>query len=102
VVSPQGLILLKSLRSSGQDQDDIEYLRSLENEDWYESRGYCKTIEGCKWTETNMPFSCQFQCREGHTKEIFSQQVGAADLAVARPLTASLGEGKQSLHMLLW
>jgi hypothetical protein len=33
VVSPQGLILLKSLRSSGQDQDDIEYLRSLENED---------------------------------------------------------------------
>lgn len=33
VVSPQGLILLKSLRDSGQDQDDIEYLRSLENED---------------------------------------------------------------------
>ena len=33
VVSPQGLILLKSFRSSGQDQDDIEYLRSLENED---------------------------------------------------------------------
>jgi hypothetical protein len=33
VVSPQGLILLKSLRSSGQDLDDIEYLRSLENED---------------------------------------------------------------------
>ena len=33
VVSSQGLILLKSLRSSGQDQDDIEYLRSLENED---------------------------------------------------------------------
>lgn len=33
VVSPQGLILLKSLRSSGQDQDDIEYLRSLGNED---------------------------------------------------------------------
>lgn len=32
VVSPQGLILLKSLRSSGQDKDDIEYLRSLENE----------------------------------------------------------------------
>jgi hypothetical protein len=32
VVSPQGLILLKSLRGSGQDQDDIEYLRSLENE----------------------------------------------------------------------
>ncbi len=33
VVSPQGLILLKTLRGSGQDQDDIEYLRSLENED---------------------------------------------------------------------
>lgn len=33
VVSPQGLILLKSLRGSGQDKDDIEYLRSLENED---------------------------------------------------------------------
>ena len=33
VVSPQGLILLKSLRGSGQDQDDIEYLRSLEHED---------------------------------------------------------------------
>lgn len=32
VVSPQGLILLKSLRGSGQDQDDIEYLRSLEDE----------------------------------------------------------------------
>jgi len=33
VVSPQGLILLKSLRNSGQDKEDIEYLRSLENED---------------------------------------------------------------------
>jgi hypothetical protein len=33
VVSPQGLILLKSLRNSGQDKDDIEYLRSLEIED---------------------------------------------------------------------
>ncbi|MDZ4164350.1 MAG: DUF6036 family nucleotidyltransferase [Smithellaceae bacterium] len=33
VVSPQGLILLKSFRNTGQDQDDIEYLRSLENED---------------------------------------------------------------------
>lgn len=32
VVSAQGLILLKSLRGSGQDKDDIEYLRSLENE----------------------------------------------------------------------
>src|SRR5208337_1029266 len=33
VASPQGLILLKSLRNSGQDNDDIEYLRSLKNED---------------------------------------------------------------------
>lgn len=33
VVSPQGLILLKSLRNSGQDKEDIEYLRSLENAD---------------------------------------------------------------------
>jgi hypothetical protein len=33
VVSPQGLIFLKSLRSSGQDQDDIEYLRSITDED---------------------------------------------------------------------
>lgn len=33
VVSPKGLILLKSLRRSGQDQDDIEYLRSILNED---------------------------------------------------------------------
>jgi len=33
VVSPQGMILLKSLRNSGQDKEDIEYLRSLENED---------------------------------------------------------------------
>ena len=33
VVSPQGLILLKSFRNSGMDKDDIEYLRSLENED---------------------------------------------------------------------
>jgi hypothetical protein len=33
VVSPQGLIWLKSLRNSGQDKEDIEYLRSLENED---------------------------------------------------------------------
>ena len=33
VASPQGLILLKSLRNSGQDKDDIEYLRSLKNED---------------------------------------------------------------------
>ena len=33
VVSPQGLIFLKQLRSSGQDQDDIEYLRSIADED---------------------------------------------------------------------
>jgi len=33
VVSPEGLILLKSLRSSGQDQDDIQYLRSIIDED---------------------------------------------------------------------
>jgi len=33
VVSPEGLILLKSLRGSGQDQDDIQYLRSITDED---------------------------------------------------------------------
>ena len=33
VVSPQGLILLKSFRKSGQDQDDIKYLRSIIDED---------------------------------------------------------------------
>ena len=33
VVSPQGLIALKSYRSSGQDRDDIEYLRSITDED---------------------------------------------------------------------
>ncbi len=33
VISPQGLIFLKSLRGSGQDQDDIEYLRSIADED---------------------------------------------------------------------
>ena len=33
VVSPRGLIFSKSLRSSGQDQDDIEYLRSITDED---------------------------------------------------------------------
>ena len=33
VVSPQGLILLKSFRESGQDKDDIEYLRSIASED---------------------------------------------------------------------
>lgn len=33
VVSPEGLILLKSFRRSGQDQDDIEFLRSIVDED---------------------------------------------------------------------
>ena len=33
VVSPEGLILLKSLRASGQDQDDIDFLRSIIDED---------------------------------------------------------------------
>jgi hypothetical protein len=33
VVSPEGLILLKSFRGSGQDQDDIKYLRSIIDED---------------------------------------------------------------------
>jgi hypothetical protein len=33
VVSPEGLILLKSFRGSGQDRDDIDYLRSLFDED---------------------------------------------------------------------
>jgi len=33
VVSPEGLILLKSFRRSGQDQDDIDYLRSIIDED---------------------------------------------------------------------
>ncbi|HUT43708.1 MAG TPA: hypothetical protein VMW95_05165 [Desulfobacterales bacterium] len=33
VVSPEGLIFLKSLRRSGQDKDDIEYLRSITYED---------------------------------------------------------------------
>jgi len=33
VVSPQGLILLKSFRKSGQDQDDISFLRSISDED---------------------------------------------------------------------
>jgi hypothetical protein len=33
VVSPEGLIALKSIRGSGQDRDDIEYLRSISNED---------------------------------------------------------------------
>jgi len=32
VVSPEGLILLKSFRRSGQDQDDIDFLRSIINE----------------------------------------------------------------------
>ncbi|MCX7014129.1 MAG: hypothetical protein NTW86_16535 [Candidatus Sumerlaeota bacterium] len=33
VVSPEGLIALKRLRNSGKDQDDIEYLRSVSDED---------------------------------------------------------------------
>lgn len=33
VVSPEGLILLKSFRRSGQDQDDIDFLRSIVDED---------------------------------------------------------------------
>jgi hypothetical protein len=33
VVSPKGLILLKELRRSGTDQDDIDYLRSITDED---------------------------------------------------------------------
>jgi len=33
VVSPAGLIILKSFRGSGQDRDDIDYLRSITDED---------------------------------------------------------------------
>ncbi len=33
VLSPKGLIMLKLLRNSGQDRDDIEYLRELIYED---------------------------------------------------------------------
>ncbi|RKX76828.1 MAG: hypothetical protein DRP87_10865 [Spirochaetes bacterium] len=33
VVSPEGLILLKSFRNSGQDKDDIDFLRSIIDED---------------------------------------------------------------------
>jgi hypothetical protein len=33
VLSPKGLIMLKSLRNSGQDIDDIEYLKELIDED---------------------------------------------------------------------
>lgn len=33
VVSPEGLILLKELRGSGTDKDDIDYLRSITDED---------------------------------------------------------------------
>lgn len=33
VVTPEGLITLKSLRKSGQDLDDIEYLKELIDED---------------------------------------------------------------------
>jgi len=33
VLAPKGLIMLKSLRKSGQDRDDIEYLKGLIDED---------------------------------------------------------------------
>lgn len=33
VISPKGLIELKSLRKSGQDEDDIKYLSGLIDED---------------------------------------------------------------------
>jgi hypothetical protein len=33
VISPEGLIALKSLRNSGQDRDDIDYLRTIIDED---------------------------------------------------------------------
>ena len=33
VISPQGLIKLKSMRNSGQDQDDISHLRRIVDED---------------------------------------------------------------------
>jgi len=33
VVSPEGLVVLKSLRGSGQDKDDIDYLRSISHEE---------------------------------------------------------------------
>ncbi len=33
ILSPKGLILMKSLRGSGQDKDDIEYLGSILDED---------------------------------------------------------------------
>lgn len=33
VLSPKGLMMLKSLRKSGQDMDDIEYLKELSDED---------------------------------------------------------------------
>ena len=33
VVSPEGLIKLKSMRNSGQDQDDISYLRKIIDEE---------------------------------------------------------------------
>ena len=43
VVSPEGLILLKQLRRSGMDQDDIDYLRSITDEDRYEPGGHKPT-----------------------------------------------------------
>ncbi len=33
VLTPEGLIMLKSLRKSGQDLDDIDYLKGLIDED---------------------------------------------------------------------
>jgi hypothetical protein len=43
VVSPEGLILLKQLRRSGTDQDDIDYLRSITDEDRHEPEGHSPT-----------------------------------------------------------
>jgi hypothetical protein len=33
VISPEGLIALKSLRNSGQDRDDIDHLKTIIDED---------------------------------------------------------------------
>jgi hypothetical protein len=43
VVSPEGLILLKELRDSGTDRDDIAYLRSITDEDRHEPGGHPPT-----------------------------------------------------------
>ncbi len=58
VVSPQGLILLKSLRKSGQDKDDIEYLRSITGEDSYEFSFRYNTVGNGESVETYLSFSC--------------------------------------------